>query len=371
MTELALLDAPHSGQNPLLPPALARDTGHDAVSAAAELAAKVAFLSAMPGIVSVIETHMSFVFLSKTHAFKLKKPVRFPNFDHRTLAARERACASELKVNRALAGDVYIGLLPVKRVAGKPSMSGEGAVVDWLVCMQRLPAADMLDARITAGLAQTGRGPTLAEVTAAANALNRFYLVQRLRRPLRGLYFAHLTKEQAANTRNLIELGSHLPNGAPIALLAELTDRIVASKAEIAAREEAYLIVEGHGDLRPEHICLTAPPVIFDRVETGADMRIIDIYDEMGNLATECALLGRPDLRAVLFEPMVTAGLALPSARLMATYGMFRLITRARLSLDHLRDADCKTPAKWITRANTYLAAAAKISANARFDRVA
>jgi aminoglycoside phosphotransferase family enzyme len=243
-------------------------------------------------------------------------------------------------------------------------------VVDWLVCMTRLPADRMLDARITVGLA-AGQGPTLAEVGALANALNRFYLVQRLRRPLRGVYFGHLTKEQAANTQNLMELGHHLPSGAPVALLADLTERLVASQTEIAGREEAHLIVEGHGDLRPEHVCLTSPPVIFDRVETAQEMRIIDIYDEMGNLANECALLGRPDLRAVLFEPMLTTGLELPSHRLMATYGMFRLVTRARLSLDHLRDTDCKDPAKWIRRATDYLAAAAKISSNDRFDRVA
>ena len=366
MSGSALMEVRQDMQKPILEPVLVSNMGSDS----ADLAAKVAFLSAMPGIVSVIETHMSFVFLSKTHAFKLKKPVRFANFDHRTLHARERACNEELRVNRALAGDVYIGLLPVKQVAGKLAMSGQGPVVDWLVCMTRLPADRMLDARITAGLTK-GQGPSLAEVAAVANALNRFYHVQRLRRPLRGVYFAHLTKEQAANTQNLMELGAHLPDGAPVALLADLTERIVSAKAEIAGREEAHLIVEGHGDLRPEHVCLLSPPVIFDRVETAPEMRIIDIFDEVGNLATECALLGRTDLRAVLFEPMLTAGLALPSARLMVTYGMFRLVTRARLSLDHLRDDDCKNPAKWVKRATDYLAAAAKMSPNDRSDRAA
>lgn len=96
------------------------------------------------------------------------------------------------------------------------------------------------------------------------------------------------------------------------------------------------------------------------------NMRIIDIFDEVGSLATECALLGRPDLRAALFEPLVNAGLALPSQRLMTTYCMFRLVTHARLSLVHLRDADCKVPAKWIGRATRYLAAALHISDTTR-----
>ena len=72
------------------------------------LTQKVAFLSTMPGVTQVIETHMAFVFLTKTHAFKLKKPMHFGYFDHRSLAARARACRAELCLNRALAVDVYL-----------------------------------------------------------------------------------------------------------------------------------------------------------------------------------------------------------------------------------------------------------------------
>lgn len=74
---------------------------------------KVAFLVTLPGIVQVIETHMAYVFLTAELAFKLKKPVCFGYFDHRTVAARARACREELRLNRALAGDVYLGTVPL------------------------------------------------------------------------------------------------------------------------------------------------------------------------------------------------------------------------------------------------------------------
>lgn len=79
------------------------------------MAEKVAFLSAMPGAVQVIETHMAYVFLAPTHAFKLKQPVSFGYFDH-------RACAAELQLNRELAGNVYIRLKSWRRMpSARPS----------------------------------------------------------------------------------------------------------------------------------------------------------------------------------------------------------------------------------------------------------
>ena len=149
---------------------------------------KVAFLTAMPGVVQVIETHMAFVFLTSAFAFKLKKPVSFGYFDHRTLAARATACAEEVRLNRPLAGDVYIGTLALV-LSGKRLVLGDnGPVVDWLVHMRRLPADRMLDAQITARHAS----PTEVEVTAVVAHLARFYRHQQLSPPPSGLYLAHL-----------------------------------------------------------------------------------------------------------------------------------------------------------------------------------
>lgn len=85
--------------------------------------------------------------------------------------------------------------------------------------------------------------------------------------------------------------------GIPLALVTTgLEARISEMGPEVSAREAAGFVVEGHGDLRPEHVCLTDPLVIFDRVETALELRMIDVFDEVGYLATECTLLGRPDL---------------------------------------------------------------------------
>ena len=329
---------------------------------------KVAFLTAMQQVVQVIETHMAFVFLTADRAFKLKKPVEFGYFDHRTMAARAIACAEEVRLNRALAGDVYLGVIPLVlgksglviggNGAGTPEELVTGQVVDWLVLMRRLPADRMLDVLSTANKA----APSPAEVSALIAHLARFYRLQQAKPVPAGLYLAHLQREQAANTEGLARMVRFLPDIALEPVTTGLMAQIAGSASAIAARESAGWVVEGHGDLRPEHVCLTSPPVIFDRVESALELRVIDVFDEVGYLAAECSLCGRPDLAEALMRELAAAGFVPPPPQVQATYLAFRLVTRARLALDHLRDPACATPEKWPARARLYLNGAMRLS---------
>src|SRR3990170_2390421 len=115
-----------------------------------DLPAKIAFLGraeAYPdetASVERIETHMSWVFLTDRRAYKLKKPVRTSYLDHQTVEARRHACAEELRLNRRLAADVYLDLVPLTITGDVPTLGGTGEIVDWLVVMRRLPAERML-----------------------------------------------------------------------------------------------------------------------------------------------------------------------------------------------------------------------------------
>ena len=99
----------------------------------------------------MIETHMSWVYLTDRHAYKLKKPVRYDYLDFSTLEARRQNCEDEIRLNRRLAPDVYLAAIPLTVDAeGGLRLDGTGAVVDWLVKMRRLPADQMMDRAITA-----------------------------------------------------------------------------------------------------------------------------------------------------------------------------------------------------------------------------
>jgi aminoglycoside phosphotransferase family enzyme len=117
---------------------------------------KVAFLSRLESYpegtrhVETKETHMSWIFLTDTHAWKLKKPSRFDHLDLRSPESRRRNCEEEVRLNRRLAPDVYHGVVPLRVRSGRNMQLNEpaGIVDDWLVCMRRLPTDRMLDRAI-------------------------------------------------------------------------------------------------------------------------------------------------------------------------------------------------------------------------------
>ena len=116
------------------------------------LGAKVAFLAQAGNYpegtrrVDSVETHMSWVFLTDRHAWKLKKPVRQSYLDFGAEAARRYYRAEEVRLNRRLTHDVYLGIVPLTAGAdGRLRLGASGTAIDWLVKMRRLPADRMLD----------------------------------------------------------------------------------------------------------------------------------------------------------------------------------------------------------------------------------
>ena len=107
--------------------------------------------SCAPGQVVARETHMSWVFMAGDRVYKLKKPVRFAYLDFSTLDRREAACRAEFLLNRRLAPDIYLAVVPLTISSSGLAISGDGPAVDWLVVMRRLEENDTLEAALRDG----------------------------------------------------------------------------------------------------------------------------------------------------------------------------------------------------------------------------
>jgi aminoglycoside phosphotransferase family enzyme len=324
-----------------------------------EIDAKLQFLrsaAAHPGSsgpVKSIETHMSWVFLAGERALKLKKPVRHAFLDFSTLQAREFYCREELRLNARLAADVYLGVLALQWNNGIFSLlpaqrlPAPGQTVDWLVLMRRLPAGRMLDRRIASGAVSP------ADIDALLAVLIDFYGRTPAAAVEPAEYVRRLHAEQQTNREVLLDPRWVLPGSAQALDRLDVALRDQASALQ--ARAASGRVLDGHGDLRPEHVCLLRPPVVIDCLEFNAAMRQVDPFDEVSYLALECDVSGAPWIGARLLEGCAAALHDRPSPELLHLYTAQRALLRARLALAHLLDPLPRTPSKWPLRAGRYI----------------
>ena len=303
--------------------------------------------------VETIETHMSWVFLAGEHVLKMKKPVRYPFLDFSTLAAREFDCREELRLNARLAPGVYLGLMALQERDGglalvpESALPAAGRTVDWLVLMRRLPAGRMLDHLIAASLVTPG------EIDALARVLADFYRRAPAARVTPPEHLARFQREQAVNREVLLHPAFGLPGAA--AALDALDAALARHAPLLLARAAGGHVVDGHGDLRPEHVCLQQPPVVIDALEFNAALRAVDPFDELALLVLECEIAGASWIGPRLLASCAAALRSAPPAALLQLYTAYRAQLRARLALAHLLEPQPRTPLKWAPLAERYL----------------
>lgn len=322
-----------------------------------EIGEKVAFLSNADSYpveaerVEVLETHMSWVFLVGPRVYKLKKPVAHQLFDFTTVDGRYNNCIEEVRLNRRLGGDTYIGVEQLSAVAGGGLALGmEGVPVDWLVVMHRLPEAAMLETQIKSAAVEYQR------VAAAADLLARFYLSAASVKLSGKQYLERLRGGISDNYRQLVNYS--LPEDRVKSVFDQQMSLLEKKSALFANRATAGSLVEAHGDLRPEHVCLTEPPVVIDCLEFSRDLRIRDPVDELSFLAMECEKLGEQKVGKILFEVYGRITGDEPEASLIAFYKAYRASERAKLVIWHLDDDYQERRGPWRQKALDYLSIA-------------
>lgn len=302
------------------------------------------------GGVTVVRTHRSWVFLTGRYAWKLRRPVANGFVDLRMPGDRRLSCAEEVRLNRRFSDGVYLGVVPLTREeTGEFHLDGPGEVVDWLVKMRRLPAERMLDAALRAGAAEASDLRRVVAVLVRAYAAAPAVAITSFE------YRRRLDEDVVATAHELVRAQWGLPAEEVACVGVRLREFLAAHRPLLDARVRAGWVVEGHGDLRPEHICLEPEPQIIDCLDFSRDLRIADAADELAFLTLECERLGFPDVGRVLVAAWREASGDDPPASLMHAYAAYRACVRAKIAIWHWREADLRNEPMWQARAREYL----------------
>lgn len=302
------------------------------------------------GTIEKIETHFAWVFLVGEYAYKLKKPGCSARGDLRSVEARHLSCEQELRLNKRLAPDVYIGVVPlVVGGDGRMHVGGEGVVVDWLVHMRRLDSASMLDRAIATGTALPSR------LSAIGFFLAQFYQTQPRVALQPHEYVDRVAAQIRTDEHELLAPELQLNSEYVWASVAAAWRAFAVIRSQLGHRARESKIVEGHGDLRPEHICLADPPCVIDALEFSRDLRTLDPAEELAFLWVECEQAGGEQAAAYVLESYCRSSRDVISERLLDFYRSRRAMVRAKILAWHVCDTAVMSLAPWREHAYAYL----------------
>ena len=288
----------------------------------------------------LLETHISFLALQGDRAFKLKKAVKFPFIDLSTPERRRIDCEREVRLNRRLAPDVYLGVVPL--------LDADGTLVDRLVEMKRMPADASLEHLATCG-ADLGR--CLAEL---AVQLARFHEDAATGGPID----AAATRDEVLrlwdrNAAELDQFAGTVLSEAALGRANALARRYLHGRERLFRdRIDAHRIRDGHGDLLAADVyCLDGGPQALDCLEFDDALRYGDCLSDVAFLAMDLERVGRAAESKLLLDAYARAAGDSWSQSLEDFYIAYRALVRAKVAaFGAALDADKASVAQQLQR---------------------
>lgn len=247
-----------------------------------------------PTEVSLVTTHISWVFLTDHDVFKLKRPVNYGFLDYTTVERRRRFCEEEVRLNRRLARDVYLGVVPVRLDQGRYSFAGAGSIADYAVHMRRLAPEASAEALVRRGAL------TDAHLVRLAGRLSRFYAGAGAVTTAEPLEWLRVNvAENFEQSRRFV--GRFMEPATFATVQSWQREWLERRSDRFEARCRQGRIRDGHGDLRLEHVYFesdVAEPDVIDAIEFNERFRVADVAADVAFLAMELDARNRRDLAA-------------------------------------------------------------------------
>lgn len=304
----------------------------------------------------VVETHISFVLLDGTFAYKIKKAVDLDFLDFTTLPARRFYCSEELRLNRRLAPSLYLDVVPVTGTLDAPVLGGEGTAIEYAVKMRQFDQ----DGLLSRVLARDELTP--AHVDEIAAAVAAFH--GEAARAESDAPFGRPDGVMGPVRQNFVQMQGAIEDAGDRAKLEQLhawTDGEAARLTPVFERRNREGFVrECHGDLHLGNVALVdGRATLFDCIEFNPSMRWIDVMSDVGFLVMDLRDHGRPGYAARLLGAYLESTGDYAGLAVLRFYVVYRALVRAKIAcLRIAQTGDAGERARLVEEYRTYLALA-------------
>ncbi|MBV8056813.1 MAG: AAA family ATPase, partial [Deltaproteobacteria bacterium] len=286
------------------------------------------------------QTHVSYVILAGEYAYKIKKPVQLPFIDCSTPAKRRELCEREVLLNRRLAPDVYLGVVPLVVRNGVFSSGeipeGGGTVVEFAVKMRRLPDEQRLD-----NMAASGK-ISIPDVHALAKRIVELHAAASRSEAWRYGTAAAIWQLAVGNIAETERLLADTVSLDKLKVIEQCIRHYISSHWRfLNLRARSGRVLDGHGDLRADSVYFTNDGIrIVDCLEFSDALRWGDAASEIAFLAMDLDRLEHPELSAEFVRSYTEATKDADLAILLPFYKCHRAVVRAKVELTASREVD-------------------------------
>jgi len=288
-----------------------------------------------PKQVELVQTQMSFIFLTDDYVYKVKKSVNLGYLDYTTLDKRHFYCQREVELNRRLCPEVYLGVVPITRGGGDIIIGGRGEAIEYAVKMRRLPQEAMMDALLTNNQVSPGM------VVRVAQRLVEFHQEAETNANIGAFGGLNaITKNTEENfTQTEKYIGSTISR-EKYQRIRDYTDSFTEKNASLFHKRIADgRIRDCHGDLHAAHICFADGICIYDCIEFNDRFRYCDVASEVAFLAMDLDHYGRADLSHGFVNAYIDISQDKELSELLKFYKCYRAYVRGKVESFKLDDA--------------------------------
>ncbi|MBT0662753.1 AAA family ATPase [Geobacter pelophilus] len=290
----------------------------------------------IPKSVDFRQTHISYLFLTDLYVYKIKKPVDFGFLNFTSIDRRRFYCEEEVRLNRRLSPEVYLGVVEVRQSPAGAAFTGDGAVIDYAVKMRRLPNERMLDRLVESGdLNDT-------DILRIASTIAQFHLNAGQSEEITQNGSADSVQQSwIENFSQVAPFVGDAISEKGFAFLREWVTRFLAENRELFAQRVAGgFIRDCDGDLHLANICIGDKVWIFDCIEFNNRFRYIDTASDIAFLLMDLDYHYRRDLARVFLDEYCRLTGDYGCLAVVEFYKIYRAFVRGKVASLFIRDSE-------------------------------